>query len=436
MSPNSLPIHVPGWAVDYLIDLCEFVNRGKAPEYVGQSSIKVIGQRCIRETFQGSQSRFQDSKRISGHLFAKKGDVLLNSTGTGTIGRSCVFDEDMPYIADGHVTVVRPNQEKCNSSLLNSLLKTKQYQQFLEVYCYTGSTNQIELSVAAVSKLKLCLPSKKEQDAIATVLDTMDEVIRRTEDVLAKLRQVKAGMLHDLLTHGLDENGALRDPIRHPEQFQDSRLGRIPKEWEVVPLSTCLDLVTSGSREWAQYYATQGALFIRIGNLTREHVNLLLDDVVYVHPPQSTEGARTKVLAGDILVSITADIGIIGCVPEGIGEAFVNQHIALVRAKKEFNSRWIAHYLASPFYQQHFAQFNDGGAKAGMNLTSVGNLPVPIPRRKNEQDEMVESIDQIDLEIKNCGEELRKLAHFKQGLLHDLLTGRVRIPPHLLEAMQ
>ena len=301
----------------------------------------------------------------------------------------------------------------------------------------TGTTNS-HVRVTPYDTLAWPIPEPtiEEQRAIATVLDTMDEVIRRTEAVLAKLRQVKAGMLHDLLTLGLDENGALRDPIRHPEQFQDSRLGRIPKEWEVVPLSTCLDLVTSGSREWAQYYATQGALFIRIGNLTREHVNLLLDDVVYVHPPQGTEGARTKVLAGDILVSITADIGIIGCVPEGIGEAFVNQHIALVRAKKEFNSRWIAHYLASPFYQQHFAQFNDGGAKAGMNLTSVGNLPVPIPRRKNEQDEMVESIDQIDLEIKNCGEELRKLAHFKQGLLHDLLTGRVRIPPHLLEAMQ
>ena len=300
----------------------------------------------------------------------------------------------------------------------------------------TGTTNS-HVRVTPYDTLAWPIPEPtiEEQRAIATVLDTMDEVIRRTEAVLAKLRQVKAGMLHDLLTLGLDENGALRDPIRHPEQFKDSPLGRIPKEWEVVPLSTCLDFVTSGSRGWAQYYATQGALFIRIGNLTREHVNLLLDDVVYVHPPQGTEGARTKVLAGDILVSITADIGIIGCVPEGIGEAFVNQHIALVRAKKEFNSRWIAHYLASPFYQQHFAQFNDGGAKAGMNLTSVGNLPVPIPRRKNEQDEIVESIDQIDLEIKNCGEELRKLAHFKQGLMHELLSGQVRVPLHLLEAM-
>ena len=368
------------------------------------------------------------SNGIDGHhnRAAVEGPGVITGR-SGSIGNVFYEKEDFwPLNTSLYVKNFHGNEPRFVSKLLESL----------NLKSYAASTGVPSLNRNFIHPLRVNLPPLAEQRAIATVLDTMDDAIRQTEAVLAKLRQVKVGMLHDLLTHGLDENGALRDPIRHPEQFQDSRLGRIPKEWEVVPLSTCLDLVTSGSRGWAQYYATQGALFIRIGNLTRELVYLLLDDVVYVHPPQSTEGARTKVLAGDILVSITADIGIIGCVPEGIGEAFVNQHIALVRAKKEFNSRWIAHYLASPFYQQHFAQFNDGGAKAGMNLTSVGNLPVPIPRRKNEQDEMVESIDQIDLEIKNCGEELRKLAHFKQGLLHDLLTGRVRIPPHLLEAMQ
>ncbi len=76
------------------------------------------------------------------------------------------------------------------------------------------------------------VPPLPEQRRIAEILDAADDAIRQTERVIAKLRQVKAGLLHDLLTRGLDAQGRLRDPIAHPEQFKDSPLGRIPREWE------------------------------------------------------------------------------------------------------------------------------------------------------------------------------------------------------------
>ena len=82
-------------------------------------------------------------------------------------------------------------------------------------------------------RLHLCAPeSTRIAQRIAAVLDTVDEAIAKTEAVIAKLKQVRAGLLHDLLTRGLDEHGQLRDPIAHPEQFKDSPLGRIPREWE------------------------------------------------------------------------------------------------------------------------------------------------------------------------------------------------------------
>ncbi len=73
------------------------------------------------------------------------------------------------------------------------------------------------------------LPPLPEQRRIAEILDTLDEAIRKTEQVIAKLQQMKQGLLHDLLTRGIDDNGELRDPERHPEQFKDSPLGRIPR---------------------------------------------------------------------------------------------------------------------------------------------------------------------------------------------------------------
>jgi len=75
-----------------------------------------------------------------------------------------------------------------------------------------------------------------ERSAIAYILDTADEAIVKTETLIAKLKAIKQGLLHDLLTRGLDENGELRDPERPPEQFKDSPLGLIPGEWEVLPL--------------------------------------------------------------------------------------------------------------------------------------------------------------------------------------------------------
>ena len=112
-------------------------------------------------------------------------------------------------------------------------------------------------------------------ERIAEVLDTLDEAIRRTELVIAKLEQIKQGLLHDLLTRGIDDNGELRDPDRHPEQVKDSPLGRIPRAWQ-----TRDNRRHFGVRD--QRVARVGQLLLElraphsseIGNLTRDHINL------------------------------------------------------------------------------------------------------------------------------------------------------------------
>jgi type I restriction enzyme S subunit len=118
--------------------------------------------------------------------------------------------------------------------------------------------------------LALCYPDKSEQSHIAAVLDTVDEAIAKTEAVLAKLKQIRAGLLHDLLTRGLDEHGQLRDPIAHPEQFKDSPIGQIPKDWKVELLGTRLQQNAGfvqtgpfGSQLHANEYTREGVPVIR-----------------------------------------------------------------------------------------------------------------------------------------------------------------------------
>ena len=145
------------------------------------------------------------------------------------------------------------------------------------------------------------------------------------------------------------------------------------------------------------------------------------------------DGQRTKLEPGDILVSITADLGIIGVVPEGMGEAYINQHIALVRPIGSLVSpRFVGHYLAGPIMQAYIGQLNDAGAKAGLNLPTIRNLPSAFPSR-SEQDQIAARLDEIDNRIQNAMTEANKLSELKSGLMDDLLTGRVRVTP-LLEA--
>ena len=290
------------------------------------------------------------------------------------------------------------------------------------------------ISKSDLQTLQLRLPPVAELPVIAQLLDTLDTAIHQTEAIVEKLKQVKQGLLHDLLTRGVDANGELRPSYEQaPELYQDSPLGWVPKAWDVVTLESVSHTVTSGSRDWARFYADSGALFVRIGNLTREHINFRYESTIYVRSPRNADGQRTRLESGDILISITADLGIIGVVPDGMGEAYINQHIALVRPNLSIiNPRFVGHYLASPVAQTYISKLNDSGAKAGLNLPTIRSLITAKPIG-DEQDVIATRLDEIDKRIQNATTESAKLRELKSGLMDDLLTGRVRVTPLLAQ---
>lgn len=207
----------------------------------------------------------------------------------------------------------------------------------------------------------------------------------------------------------------------------------MPADWDVKSLAELGGRVTSGSRGWAKYYSDHGDLFVRITNLRRSSVRPDLTSCRYVEiDPDEAEARRTRLRSGDILVSITADIGIIGLIPEGFPEpAYINQHIARVRLDPRLaDSRFVAYYLASWTPQRRFAGVTDQGAKAGMNLTAVANLESVVPPRQ-EQGQIADAIDDaVDL-IESLERLVAKKRSIKQGMMQALLTGATRLPGHV-----
>ncbi|PRD68693.1 restriction endonuclease subunit S [Malikia spinosa] len=367
-----------------------------------------------------------------------QGDSILVSrmNTPALVGESCYVREAHPslFLPDRLWQLKPKDSTKISMRWMSFVLQSAAYRRHVEVHATGTSGSMKNLPKSKLLALPISYPGLTEQAQIAQILDTLDTAIFETESIIAKLKAVKQGLLHDLLTRGIDANGELRPPqAEAPHLYKESPLGWIPQDWDTATLESVSSTVTSGSRDWARYYSESGALFVRIGNLTREHINFRFDSTIYVRPPRNADGQRTRLEPGDILISITADLGIVGVIPEGMGEAYINQHIAVVRPSfSAVNPRFVGHYLACPVAQIYISQLNDAGAKAGLNLPTVRGLLTVRPERR-EQDLIAERLDEIDKRIQNAAIEVAKLRELKAGLMDDLLTGRVRVTP-LLEA--
>ena len=184
------------------------------------------------------------------------------------------------------------------------------------------------------------------------------------------------------------------DVVLNVTAIRDSKIAyEIPNKWSWVRLGEISELITSGSRDWSQYYAETGAVFLTMGNLSRGTYQLRLDRLRYVNPPKSGEGTRTKLQSQDILVSITGEVGNLGLIPNNFEEAYINQHSCLLRLKADFRTRFIAEFLRSPHAKLQFDE-PQRGIKNSFRLSDVAEIEVPLPPLA-EQKRIVAKVDEL-----------------------------------------
>lgn len=252
------------------------------------------------------------------------------------------------------------DRDQVNPNFLVWLSNYEPFRLYMKSYA-VGST-QIHIRTPVFQELKIPLPPIAQQRRIAEILDRADAVRRKRREAIE--------LTEELLRSAFLE--MFGDPVTNP------------KGWEESKVENLLVFLTSGSRGWAQYYASQGSLFLRIQNV--KGGKLLLDDVAYVTPPDSAEARRTCVQEGDVLVSITADLGRTAVIPKGLKSAYINQHLALLRLKREKVSPvYVAAFLASIGGQLQFERLNREGVKAGLNFDDIKGLKILLPPLKIQQ---------------------------------------------------
>lgn len=371
----------------------------------------------------------EDYTAICSTFTPQERDLLL--TIVGTLGRRAIFDGSRVAFQRS-VAFVRPDARKILPRYLFHAAGSHDFGR--QLVRRSNATAQAGLYLGELAKTTIPTPpppdESPDQTLIAAVLDTVDEAIEKTEAVIAKLRQVRAGLLHDLLTRGLDHNGQLRDPIAHPEQFQDSPLGQIPKEWTASTLAPMCSHIGSGltPRGGQDVYTSAGIMLIRSQNVTFD--GLLLDDVALIPEEIHLGMLRSEIFAHDVLFNITgASIGRCCPMPPGLGTANVNQHVCALRVPKATaaDAKYLASLLASPIGQRQMDSLLTVGNRQGLNYQQLGSFVITWPK-EDERKAISLKICAIEDQIYSEEKEHGKLALLKSGLMIDLLTGRVRVP--------
>jgi type I restriction enzyme S subunit len=282
------------------------------------------------------------------------------------------------------------------------------------------------LGLASVRNTPLWLPKIQEQVTIGRVARLVDVAIARTAAMIVKLKQIRAGLLHDLLTRGLDERNELRpSSTEAPNLYQQSALGQSPKDWRPAVLN---DLVRP-ARPIVYGILMPGRAFpggvpvIKVKDIKDGHV--VASDLLLTDPRIDEAYQRSRLWPDDLLFTIRGTVGRTALVPVNLANANITQdtaRISLGWANPAFVALWLEMEAPIRFIAIHTI----GVAVRGINLADVRKIPVPIVSRA-EQDRIVACVGVIEtrtnLELANY----EKLRLTKAGLIADLLTGRVRV---------
>lgn len=368
------------------------IQKGKKPlRQIDYPQVGYMPYVDIEAFEKGNIKTYTDGEKC---LPCKAGEILIVCDGSrsGFVGRAI----------DGYVgsTLAVISADGMSTDYLYYFLQGK----YALLNTKKKGTGTPHLDQQILFQQKLIVPSFEEQERIVarieelfSELDNGVETLRKTKQQLAVYRQA---VLKDAFSH-ITEKKTIREMS---------------------------SVVTSGSRGWAQYYSDHGAKFVRIGNLTRDRIRIDLSDIQFVDLPDDAEGKRTQLQPNDVLVSITADLGSIGLVPDDIGEAYVNQHIAMVRFLNPVQGEFMAWYLRSDYGQKDLLKNKRGGGKLGLGLDDIRDSRVPVV----SDAEAIKIVENIEARLSVCDSiektvdtALQQAEAMRQSILKQAFEGRL-----------
>jgi len=368
----------------------------------------------------------QDYQSLHRHYELQKDDILL--TIVGTIGRCCLLTGDEPkFTFQRSVSVLRPST--IAPSYLCHYLRSEPFQTTLKAL--TNASAQGGVYLGALATCEVCYPRfRLEQAKIAEVLSAVDSAIEQTAALVAKQLRIRTGLLQDLLTCGIDQNGIVRSESTH--RFKHSSMGRIPEGWEVSPAESLCDAVID-CKNRTPPVTDEGYPVIRTPNV--RNGEFVFPDLTYTDS-HSYEiwTARGKPRTGDVVITREAPFGEACEIPSDLTDSCLGQRMMMYQPNpKKLRSDYLVYAIYSEAVRAKLLELAGGSTVGHIRVGDVRRLPIPHPVCIREQGRIAAVLTASRTAIQELRIQLDKLSSLKAGLMQDLLTGRVRVTP-LLEA--
>lgn len=278
------------------------------------------------------------------------------------------------------------------------------------------------------------------QQKIANVLSVIDQAIEKTEALIEKFQQIKAGLMHDLFTRGIGADGKMRPPREQvPELYKETAIGWIPKEWDALRLKFILAksggyLQTGpfGSQLHSYEYVSDGIPVVMPQDVNDGQIDEVQIARITELRAQSLLKHRLKV--GDIIIARRGDLSRAAAAHESNRGWVCGTGCFLLRlAGTSLDARFYALTYTHPIIQRQVEGLAVGSTMPSLNNEIMGKLIFPSLTKK-EQSAIADKVELSDVKINSMYAQLAKLQKQKSGLMQDLLTGKVEVSITSVEA--
>lgn len=368
----------------------------------------------------------EDAKRLARYSLLP-GDIVFSRV--GRVG-SCFLaaEENRGWIISGQTLRIRLSYNEIDPNYLIYAIRNKEAQDFISGSSVGSTRSSINTSI--LESLPVRVPPLKQQQKIAEVLVTIDRTIAQTEALIAKHQRIKTGLMQDLLTRGIDEHGQLRDPSTH--RFKSTPLGMIPEEWEVTTLGSFLDRYNGfvqtgpfGSQLHAEEYVPSGIPTIMPKDITDGQI--LTDVIDHITEEKAKSLSRHRVKPNDVIFARRGDLSRAAAISEREQGWLCGTGCFLLRApKSKLDATWLAMTYRFPSIQRQVAANAIGSTMPNLNGQVMKGLIFAFPTFE-EQVAIVERLVTESKMISQNVQRVNKLLKTKQGLMQDLLSGRVSV---------
>ena len=361
----------------------------------------------------------------------KQNDVIItkDSESPDDIAIPTYIKKDLPNVLCGyHLTLLRPKME-CNGKFLAIALQSSRYKKYFGALA-SGST-RFALSLGVISNTPILLPPLKEQQKIAKILSTLDSAIEASQKLIAKEKNIKKGLMHDLLTNGIDENGTIRSPKTN--KYKESELGLISVGWESGSFNELDMQLIDGDRgnnyPKSEDFLDYGyCLFLNAKNVTKQ--GFKFDNVQFISKDKDKKLRKGKLYFEDFILTTRGTVGNIAYYKRNIQykNVRINSGMIILRYQGSLMThRYLYTFFYSGIFEKQIVNTVFGSAQPQLTVKEIEKFVISFPKSKSEQQKIANIITTQDKKIETEEKNLEKLKELKKGLMHDLLSGKVRV---------